>query len=66
MKDHHYRVVENKPYRSWAIVELWDGGVVRSPFGLAGEAIERERVIAEDLGFLDTLYLDNANELPVS
>ena len=62
--EHHYRVVENKPYGTWAIEELWEDGVVRSPFNLAGDAIEQERVIAEHYGFLETLYLDNANELP--
>ncbi len=66
MTEHHYKVTENKPYGTWAIEELWEGGVVRSPFSCPGAAIEQERVIAQNSGYLDTLYLDNANELPVS
>ena len=60
--EHHYRVEENKPYGTWAVIELWEGGLVRSPFHGPDEAIERERIIAESRGFLDTLYLDNAEE----
>ena len=61
--EHHYQVKQNTPYRTWRIEELWDGGVIRSPFLSPEDAIMRERVIAEERGFIDTLYLDNAGEL---
>jgi len=39
--------VEQNPGGSWAIVEAWPGGVVRSPFDTKEEAIKREEEIAD-------------------
>lgn len=44
---------------TWRIEELWDGGVVRSPFGGREYAIEREEQIAKEQGFFDELVLVN-------
>ena len=41
----HFWVEENKPYGTWAIVEAFPGGTVRSPFDTKEEAIKREREI---------------------
>lgn len=60
LTEHHYEVHRNTPYDTWHIKEKW-GGVVRSPFTTAEEAIEREELIADVHGFLETLYLDNAD-----
>ena len=61
--DHHYFVLKNEPYDTWRIEEFWPMGKVRSPFANIGEAVARERVIAEEGGFLNTLYLANANQI---
>jgi len=42
----HYWVERNVPYGTWAIVEAFPGGTVRSPFDTKEEAIEREEQIA--------------------
>jgi hypothetical protein len=42
-------IEKNTPGFGWAILELWPGGTVRSPFDTREAAIERERLIAEDL-----------------
>lgn len=63
--DHYYFVLKNEPYDTWRIEEFWPLGKFRSPFSTAKEAIERERLIAEGGGFLDTLYLANADSLPL-
>jgi len=46
-----YRVEENKPYGTWAIVELFPSGMVRSPFSTREEAIKREEEIGEYYGW---------------
>jgi uncharacterized membrane protein (UPF0127 family) len=46
-----YRVEENKPYGTWAIVELWPTGTVRSPFKTGEEAINREEEIGKYYGW---------------
>jgi len=51
-----YRVEENVGYRgerlgTWAVVELWPGGTVRSPFRTKEEAIRREQEIADYYGW---------------
>jgi hypothetical protein len=43
----HFWVEKNVPYETWAIVEAFPGGTVRSPFDTKEEAIERENDIAE-------------------
>jgi len=46
-----YRVEKNEPYDTWAIVELWPGGTVRSPFKSKDEAINREEEIGRYYGW---------------
>ncbi len=46
-----YRVEKNEPYDTWAIVELWPGGTVRTPFESKEVAIKREEEIGEYYGW---------------
>jgi hypothetical protein len=52
-----YRVVQIEGKITWGIEELWDGGVVRGPFGSREAAIQREEKIARAEGFIDDLVL---------
>jgi len=52
-----YRVVQNEGKVTWRVEELWDGGVVRSPFGTKAIAVRREEDIARAEGFIDNLSL---------
>jgi len=54
-----YRVVLNEGTITWRIEELWDGGVVRGPFGAREYAIRREQNIAREQGFFDALVLED-------
>ena len=56
-RERGYRVVQNEGMITWRIEELWDGGVVRSPFGAKESAIRREEDIARAEGFIDDLVL---------
>ena len=56
-RERGYRVVQNEGMITWRIEELWDGGVVRSPFGAKESAIRREEAIASAEGFIDDLVL---------
>ena len=42
-------VEKNLPYDTWAIVEAWPGGTVRSPFKTKEEAVKQEEEIAEGI-----------------
>ena len=55
-----YRVVQIEGKITWSIEELWDGGVVRGPFGSQEAAIWREEEIAKAEGFIDDLVLKEA------
>jgi len=55
-----YRVVQTEGKITWSIEELWDGGVVRGPFGSQEAAIQREEDIAKAEGFIDDLVLKEA------
>jgi len=46
-----YRVEKNESYDTWAIIELWPGGTVRSPFKSKEEAIKREEEIGRYYGW---------------
>ena len=63
-----YRVVQNEGEITFRVEELWDGGVVRSPFGAREFAIRREEDIARAEGFIDNLVLKEAieEEVPIS
>ena len=52
-----YQVVQIEGKITWRIEELWDGGVVRGPFGARESAIQREEDIARAEGFIDDLVL---------
>ena len=56
-KQRRYRVVQSEGKISCRIEELWDGGVVRSPFSDREYAIRREEKIAKEQGFIDELVL---------
>ena len=45
----YFWVEKNLPYTTWAIVEAWLGGTVRSPFKTKEEAVKREEEIAEGI-----------------
>ena len=61
-----YRVVQIEGKITWSIEELWDGGVVRGPFGSKAAAIQREEDIARAEGFIDDLVLKEAIKEEVS
>lgn len=61
-----YRVVQNEGKITFRVEELWDGGVVRGPFGSKAAAIQREEGIARAEGFIDGLVLKGAIEEKVS
>jgi len=46
-----YRVEKNKPYDTWAVVELWPGGTIRTPFESKEAASDREEEIGEYYGW---------------
>ncbi|GAI27091.1 unnamed protein product, partial [marine sediment metagenome] len=43
----HFWVEKNLPYDTWAIVEAWPGGTVRSPFETKEKAVKQEEEITE-------------------
>ena len=45
----YFWVEKNLPYDTWAIVEAWPGGTVRSPFETKEEAVKQEEEIAEGI-----------------
>jgi len=52
-----YRVVQIEGRITWRIEELWDGGVIREPYGSNHAAIKAEERIAQENGFIDVLVL---------
>jgi len=52
-----YRVVQIEGKVTWRIEELWDGGVIREPYGSNHAAIKAEEKIAQENGFFDDLVL---------
>ena len=52
-----YRVVQIEGKVTWRIEELWDGGVIREPYGSNHAAIKAEERIAQENGFIDILAL---------
>ena len=53
-----YRVVQIEGKITWRIEELWDGGVIREPYGSKHGAIKAEERIAQENGFIDVLTLE--------
>ncbi len=56
-----FRVAQNEGAITWRVEELWDGGVVRGPFGAKEYAVRREQNIAKEQGFFDALVLEDAS-----
>ncbi len=52
-----YRVVQIEGKITWRIEELWDGGVIREPYGSKHAAMKAEERIAQENGFIDVLAL---------
>jgi hypothetical protein len=52
-----YRVAQIEGKITWRIEELWDGGVVRGPYGSKESAVRIEEAIAREAGFVDELVL---------
>jgi len=52
-----YRVVQIEGKITWSIEELWDGGIIREPYGSRHAAIKAEERIAQENGFIDDLVL---------
>ncbi len=55
-----YRVVQVEGKITWRIEELWDGGVVRQPFGTREAAIKHEQDVAKQGGFSGDLAFQDA------
>ena len=53
----YYRVVQIEGKITWRIEELWEGGVIRQPYGSQHAAINAEEKIAKENGFIDVLAL---------
>ncbi|MFC2005292.1 hypothetical protein ACFLUY_03610 [Chloroflexota bacterium] len=52
-----YRVVQIEGKVTWRVEELWDGGIIREPYGSQHAAIKNEERIAQENGFFDDLVL---------
>ena len=52
-----YRVIQIEGKITWTIEELWDGGIMRGPYGSKHAAIKAEEIIAQKNGFIDDLAL---------
>jgi hypothetical protein len=52
-----YRVVQIEGRITWRIEELWEGGVVRQPYGSRDNAVKHEEGVARQNGFIDDLVL---------
>ncbi len=52
-----YRVVQVEGKITWRVEELWDGGVVRGPYGSRDGAVRNEEAIAREKGFSEALVL---------
>ncbi len=62
----HYRLVQHEGKITWAIEELWKGGVERGPFGNKEVAIRREENIARAEGFINDLVLMEVEDKEIS
>ncbi len=54
-----YRVAQIEGKITWKVEELWDGGIVRQPFGTKDAAIKYEQEAARKGGFFDALVLQD-------
>ena len=61
-----YRVTQIEGKITWQVEELWDGGVVKSPYGSKDAAINNEEKFARDNGFFDDLVLQEFVEQKIS
>ncbi len=58
----NYRVSQVEGKITWQVEELWDGGVVRGPYGTKDAAIYAEEKFATENNFFDSLVLKEAVE----
>jgi len=58
----NYRVSQIDGKITWQVEELWDGGVVRGPYGTKDAAIHAEEKFATENKFFDSLVLQEAIE----
>ena len=56
----YYRVSQIEGKITWQVEELWEGGIVRGPYGSKDAAILAEEKAATDNGFIDDLVLQEA------
>lgn len=52
-----YRIAQIEGKITWRVEELWDGGVIREPFGTKEAAKMAEERFARENGFIDDLVL---------
>lgn len=62
----NYRVSQVEGKITWQVEELWDGGVVRGPYGTKDAAIYAEEKFATENNFFDNLVLKEAVEHAVN
>ena len=62
----YYRISQIEGKITWQVEELWDGGIVRGPFGSKEAAISREEKIAADNGFIDDLAIQEVTGEEIS
>ena len=58
----NYRVAQIDGKITWKVEELWEGGVVRGPYGTKDAAIHAEEKFATENNFFNTLVLKEAVE----
>ncbi|UCD10004.1 MAG: hypothetical protein JSU79_05015 [Dehalococcoidales bacterium] len=58
----NYRVAQIDGKITWQVEELWEGGVVRGPYGTKDAAIYAEEKFATENNFLESLVLQEAVE----
>jgi len=52
-----YRIVHPEGKITWSIEELWEGGIIRGPYGSKHAAIKAEEIVAQEDGFIHDLAL---------
>ena len=62
VEQRNYRVSQVEGKITWQVEELWDGGVVRGPYGTKDAAIYAEEKVATENNFFDSLVLQEAVE----
>ena len=58
----NFRISQIDGKITWQVEELWEGGVVRGPYGTKEAAIHAEKKVATENNFLESLVLQEAIE----